>query len=267
MKPETITTVLGREELALLLHIFHAPTLLGLDENPLEGMTEEQAAAAMVTAERALRARGLIRILEKENRIEVEPITMALVGSCLQPLYSVRISVQFQGEDLRTRYYHIARHLTVEHASPETGLHEFTGVAEVKDMVPRMLAFLRLGDQVAPACAEGRVRESVLSQARDLAGSGNAGAARAALVQDGLAEGTSQALVETLADPLSNSSAIRVEYGEPRSQQVRGFSLLEGRNGLWLLVPEEMGDENPEVMLQPVTASAAHSRLEALLES
>lgn len=267
MDQGVLTLTLGREELFLLLHIFHVTALPGLEEDPLLGMSEEQAAAAFVSAERSLRARGLIRILEEEQRIEVDPVVMALVGSCLRPEFSLLVSSQTQAGEPGTRYYHIAAHLTVEHASPETGVHHFTGVGEPEEMLPRVMAFLDLSHQVALQCPASRVRESVLIQVRDRVQGGEAEVAQGLLHKDGVADITAEGLIETLAQPVSNASVARVDYSKAEDEQVQGFSILAGSNALWILTPEEGEEDELWVNVESTSVDIVKDSIKTLLEA
>jgi len=265
MDQEMLTLTLGREELIFLLRLFHVPTLPELGEDPLAGMSEEQAAAALASAERSLRARGLLRVVEKEKRVEVDPVAMALVGSCLRPRFSLLVSFQIQGGELARRYYHVASHLTVEHTSPEIGIDRFIGVAEPSDMFPRIADTLHITDQAALSCPPSRVRESILTQVRDRVRAREVEIAQALLRQEGVPDATAYALIETLAQPISNSSIVRIEGFGSQDKQVQGFSLLEGNNGLWALIPDNQEEGDLWVRIEPISAEIVKDRLAKLL--
>lgn len=267
MNEEMIRVTLGREELALLLRIFRATTLPGLEGNPMAGMTDEQAAAALVAAERSLRARGFIRVLEEEGRIEIDPVVMALVGSCLRPRFSLLVSKVRPESQPKARYYHVAPNLTVEHSSPEVGVHEFAGVADPAEMLPRIEGSLGLAGRAALACPSAHLRESALEQVRDKARAGEPEAGLSLLESEDVAADTAGALIESLCRPVSSTSFVRVDYGKPESEQVGGFSLLEGPNGLWALTPEARGDNGLWVDVEPIDTLTLAGRIRELLAS
>lgn len=266
MDTEMLTVKLGREELLLLLRIFHAPTLPGLEADPLSGMSAEQVAIALVSAERSLRARGILRFDESQKRIEVEPVTMALVGSCLQPQFSLLVTSRARGEDQKTCFYHVAPHLVIEHSSPDTGVYQFTGVATAKEMLPRIMGTLHLSQLAAWQCPSTRVQESVLLQVRDYAQAGEVEKSRTLLRAAGVADVTAEALIKTLRAPLLNASFVRVEYSQPEAKQVQGFSILEGTDTLWALTPVQAQEGNLAIQIESVSAQTAQDHVRDLLE-
>jgi hypothetical protein len=263
MNPEMLQVTLGREDLFVLLQIFHAPALPGLEGNPWEGMPAGLAAAALVSAERSLRARGILLVKEDEKRIEVEPVTMALVGSCLKPRYSLLVTSQARGQSLTTRFYHIAPHLTVEHSSPEVGLYQFTGVAEQREMVPRILTSLQLSAPVLLHCPPAQITEATLIQARSQAQAGDTEYVHSLLRNSGVADTTADALATTLANPLMNGSIVKLEYSKPPQDQAHGFSILEGTNGLWAMTPTKNGEL--KIKIESVSTQQVEERLTDLL--
>lgn len=264
MDSDMLQVTLGREELSVLLRLFHAPALPGMEENPWQGMPAGLAAAAMVSAERSLRARGILNVQESGKRIEVEPVTMALVGSCLKPRYSLRVASQMAGKILTTCFYHVALHLTVEHASPEIGLYQFTGVAEPREMIPRIMALLQLTPSVAQS-PTAEIAESKLLQARRQAQAGDTDSVRSLLRSNGVADITADALALTFANPLVNSSIVRVIYAGSPEQQTQGFSVLQASNALWAMTPIQNGELR--INIQAVTVGQVEERLATLFSN
>jgi hypothetical protein len=269
MNEETITLTLGNEEVALLLHIMRAKTLPGLGEDPLGGIDEQQAAAALVSAERSLRARGVITVNEAAKRVEISAIALALVGTCLKSQRSFLATTVSPDGTNHVCYYHVTDRLTVEHSFPEVGLQQFTGAAEAREMLARVSGHLRLDGQMAATGGGGKVTQAAFDQAKGLAQQGNTGDALKTLEDGGLSPQAAGELVKTLEDPVRSGSFLRVDYTQPGDRagkiNARGFACLEGKNGLWLLLPDE-NDKNPLVAIEPQSANDVESRIEALLE-
>jgi len=254
---------ISHEELALLLQILRAPGLMGFEEKPLAELTQEQTAMAMVSAERSLRARGLIRLVEEEKRIEIDTVVMAFLGTCLTPDYSIMITSTKKEGMQGAYYYHVSTHLAVENYSPESGLYRFSGAERLQDLFPNIERVAHLENQPAPAKAGGRIKEKILTQARDASRAGKKTEAADILKGGGLSAVSSKALVATLEAPINNGSVIRLDFEKEQAQST-GFSFLEGRAGIWILTPEE--DSDPLwIRIEPCSAEEIRNRLRTLI--
>jgi len=260
--------VLSQEELLVLIRLLGTPALPGLSVEALAELPPEQQAEVLTKAERSLKAKQFIRALGEEE-VEIDPVVVALVGSCTVPNTSF-LATYHTAERVEARYYHIHRpsETIVEHSFPELGFHRFSSVANQDELVEHIAGLLGLRDQAAPPVSPFRIAEETLTQARDIAQQSDVQAVIEHLRAAHLPDMTAQQLAITLCDPVSNGSIVRVDYINPHDREqteVSGFATLEGPNGLWILRPGY--DERPQpVEVSPASAVAVRSQLEQVVK-
>lgn len=268
MDQEMLSLILGNEEVVVLLHLFHVKTLLGLGSNPLPGMSKSQSAAALVAAEHSLRAKNILRVVEKEKKIEIDRVAIALVGSCVTSQTVFLISRQLPDGTRRVNYYYVTPQLVIEHAFPETGLQQFTAAAKVVEMFPRIDTFLNLEIQTAPSCPSAQMTQDALSQAKEQARNQNQPTVERFLHDQGIPESTGHELAETLTHWVASGSIIRINLRtEDRkiTSEEGGLAILEGTNGLWAITPEGV-ETRLRLKVEPISAIVLRARLTALLD-
>jgi len=246
---DTPSLTLSHEELMFLLRVLRAPGLMGLDDVELN---QERLAASMVCAERSLRAKNLLRVLEDEKRIEIAPVVLALLGNCLIPAYSILVTSTNKHARQGGVYFHVTAQLTVENYSPESGLYQFCGYKDIEDVVPKIEHILGLTDQLAPSTRKGRIEEKLLHQARDAIRNGKAADAMDILESGCRDADLSRELVDTLENPINSGSVIRFDFDTDR-MKTSGFSFLEGPDGFWVFTPEK-GSTPLTVRIEPLSA-------------
>lgn len=264
----TISKQYGRDELIFLLRLMRAFTLPGLGDDPLAGFTQEEATAALMAAEQSLKARGIIDVSDKEERVKLDQITYILVGSCIRPLASIYVSSIGAGGTGAIKYYHISPHLTVEHSFPEVGVDGFFAAPNPIPMLSRILDLMAL-DGSKPAAAPFEIEQSILDQAKAAAQAGNRKSALDCLKKSSADSRSATGFVGTLMEPLHNSSVIKVRHAHAGSADggpIEGFATLQGVSGLWALVPKTE-DERRVVLVAPIGAEEAKRRVSALVPS
>jgi hypothetical protein len=269
MEANIIHLRLGREELALMLRILRTPTLPGLGTDPLEGLTEEQADLALTAAERSLRARGILQVAEGEKRVQVDPVTFALIGTCILPKTSLMMSCQTMDGKTTIRYYHIGEHLTVEHSFPEIGVSSFWGTAQWRPMLPRMLDLLQLDRKESLLCPPVSLLNDQLDLAKDLAIKQNLLALQELLRKSGAASDSAELLAQTLVRARRSCAMVKIDYSNrgtaTPASSVAGFATIEGSGSLWLLTPETTNTGQPATRLELASGDQVKERLKELV--
>ena len=135
----------SHEELALLLKIFNVKMIPGTGETPLAGLTEDEQALILSSAERSLQARGLMKI-KGEQDIILDPLVIGLIGPCLRPEQSILFWRVSRENGFQSRFFHKTFSLLVEHFLPEKGLHTFAALPNNEALQERIKAFLATED-------------------------------------------------------------------------------------------------------------------------
>lgn len=259
-KEELFGVRLGHEELLVLLGVLRASTLPGLGEDPLEGLSDERREGALGAAERSLRARGLIAVDEAESRIEVEPLTLALLGTCVYPQYTVSVAMLDKAGGIDAAYYHGRDDFLVEHSFPEPGIYEFLTAAERADMGERFMRKLALANGPAPEGVSFQVPLAGMEEARELAKAGRREEIAKLLAQKGLGGEEAERAIAIFESATRSFFLVRADYGEsPDETKGSGLALLEQEGGYWLLSGD---DEHVErFTVTPVSGEEASKRL------
>ena len=237
---------LGHEELAYMLILMRAKTLPGLEEDLLKGLDDRQKEAVLGASERSLVARGIIRIEEGENKVEIDPLTLSLLGTCVYPQRTSSLTVIDKGGNVDGRYYHARDSFLVEHSFPGTGVHEFTVSNSEKAMEERILRFIALGDDPPPEGEAITISVPDAAEVLDQMRRGGRNALREILVNIGLSEEKADTLYELFDTSDKCIMVNRVDFGPSREElQVRGAAFLKSPGGLWAFY----GDgEDPRLM-------------------
>jgi hypothetical protein len=230
---------LGHEELAVLLGIMRAKTLPGLEEDLLEGLSREQQEAALSAAERSLRARGMIQVFLDEARIEVEPLTLALLGTCVYPQYTSSVMVLDKKGDIKQGYYHGRDNLLVEHSFPGPGIYDFVTAAERKIVEARFFDTLQLSEGSAPEGEPFELPVYGMEEARELVKMGKREELAALLSERGMNGGAAERAIGIFEEAAKSLLLTRVEYGEsPDDIKSHGLAILEVEGSYWAMMSD-----------------------------
>jgi hypothetical protein len=267
MPSQSLSFVLSHEEILLILHLLEAPALPGLDVEALAGMPREERAQRLSTAERSLKARGFVSVLN-DGTVELDPVVVSLVCACTVPNCSFLATTQ-TSQSSQVRYYHRHResNTLVEQAFPELGFHEFSSLPTSNSVAERMEAFLGLHHQPSPLGSPFEIPEDTLTRARDIARRSSLEATAEYLRTCGLSEETAHQFALATVNPVRNGSVVRVDYVDQQDRnetKVSGFATLEGPDGIWMLAPVPK-DESGKVRAAPASAETTRARLRHLV--
>ncbi len=247
---------LGQEELIVLLGILRASTIPGLGENPLGDMSEEMVKVALGAGERSLRARGLIAVDMGESKIKVDPLTLALIGTCVYPQYTISLTVLEKNGALDAAYYHGRDGFLVEHSFPEAGINGFRTAENSRQMEERLINRLKLNESPEPPGKPLRIPLSGMEEARELAAKGERGALERTIKKKGMKQDDARKVTSIFEDSNRSIFLLRVDYGSGQEEtRGTGLALLEQDTGYWLMTGSE---DNTEIfIMEPVSGEHA----------
>lgn len=255
---EVLTFALSQEELLVVLAYLQATSLLGFDIEVFQGLGDTEREMVFSVAERALMARGFLRP-GADGRLQLEPAIFATVGACAMPDETIVVTRNPAGALQEKYFFHCSRRMVVLHTVPVSAIHQFIAFEEKSAILRAILSILALSDRPPLSCSATVLEQESLLSARDAAEKG-AHSARAFLLQAGLEENTAEELAQSLASLSASTTLVRVAQDE-----AAGFTLLQAKNGDWLLSPEDPESEKPKVSVVPVSSEEIRERVRSLL--
>lgn len=259
----SLSIALSQEELFVVLAYLQADQLLGLELEIFKELSEREFRLIMGVAERALVARGFLKP-GPENRLQLEPAVFATVGACAFPETSLVITRNRPNAPEENYFFHTSRKMIVMHTMPVTAIHQFIAVEDKTAIARAVLSILSMGSLSKPKCMPGQVKLTALVNARDAAQEKGAKEAFRILSRASLEEKTAQELAATFAQPVANTTMAYIEHrleGQPSD----GFTILEGKNALWLLAPIE-SPKDELISILPVSYEDVVQRVKTLLK-
>lgn len=266
-KKTSISFVLSQEELKLMLAYFKIASLMGFDSDVFEELSERELSIVMGVAERALFARGFLEI-DADNNIKISEVPYAVVGACVSPETSLIIRKNIPDSLSELYFFHAARKMAVYHAVPVTAMHQFIALEDKQAMSKSAFSLLELGTLPALDCPAGELTDEVISNARDAMDKNDHEAAMAILKKTALDPQTIQEFFVSLQKPLYNHTIVHFDHDPDGEDVEKGFSLLAGENGLWMLQPiEEVSPGVNKVKLAPVSVDDVAAKIKEYILS
>lgn len=251
MQEDIISLRVSREELAALLNLLDVPSLPGMGETFLEGLSDNERALVLAAGRHALRAHGWME--EQINtddgalRLVVDPTLLALVGECNRATVVTVVNRYGPTPPPTVWYIHHGDHLRVIHRIVASGVHEFVGTVdnnEIQNIVLSVFPFLQ-GNGTIPGADNHfsfRLAQLTLDEAITAVREDQVARAEAALQRAGLDFLTSGAFTKALQGVIANSMLARLNLtvvGNGAADQ--SFSLIETMDTVWMLRPDMDG--------------------------
>ena len=234
---------LDEDELWFLLSQYGSGIIVGV-QDPYHGRQVEEIRAANETAFQSLVQRGILQ-LASENEVFLAEWILSLLGVCHHPVHSLIVQYQVAGGPLRRTFIHYGENLIVKLCETKPYHYHLR-------VVPDQEALLDLFDEAICSDTnplsggrEFRLTASALYKARELCIKGDLQRAEKMMTSAGLAEEQAHRLTRSLYKPVRNTSVIVIaNRNTTETQHIRGFSILEGADDLWIMDPyEENGEE------------------------
>lgn len=247
-------------ELAYLTALCGAGPLAGVPD-PFFGWLAHEVAEALAGARDSLARRGLI-LIHEDGRIEAAAQIGPIMMTATRPDVSFRLTRTVAGAGTSFHHFHATSELAVELAMGAGGGQvDLLALTDPEAISRRVVHLFGLHDQAVPTVSGGgAVPEAILRRALELAEDGGMPDAAILLGQSGLAADTAAELAATLAGLACNGALVAL------TRPAQGIGLLAGEGGLWLLHPEQRG-EQPWVKVEPAGAEGARTALHALVHS
>lgn len=234
--------LLSHEELAYVAGLLGATPAVGIDDNPLAGLSEVEVRLALAVAGRGLRARRLVQE-DDAGRAHVQSDLLAGVGAYCYPQRVVTLYHWLPGAALPSACYGYVRQETVVlHQRPAPALHDLQLLATSAALVD---ALLGLGAVTGVGAASGdsfQLPAALLDELRRPAAGGIAGVAGV-----GLADAAQQAAASRFAATLAAQpqvtafTTLRSAPGSASGASSAGgverheFTFLRRNGAAWLL--------------------------------
>ena len=262
--PEPVLTI-SQEELYFLLVLLKSRGIPGMEGIFEPDASEIERTHLLDAARRALVARNLLT-LHLDGRVTMDDFSLAVIGTCVRPLYSV--IMENTGLDRSSGvFWHAIQGLLVEHTIPQQGIHRFRALPADTDLVRRLAgaAEVKLRDE-AGQMEEGVVMQEALDRARKTArDAGNETAGIEALMQGGMPLPAAKKLAAILARTEASTTVAFVRHSYTGSgEELLGGSAFAGSQGAVLTVPTYTG--SGEVRVRPLTRLGWQDWLGLMLE-
>ena len=257
-KKESLSFAVSFEELLVLLYHFKRKELAGLDQSPLNDMSEKEKNLLMAVAERALIARGFLT-RGVDNKIKMIDPVLALVGTCLESEISLVVKNTPTNSMEQLFFFHTARKMRVMHTTPMTGVHQLIAVEDDKAFLKALVSAISLGDVQRLNCKDSTLDLAVLTAVRDEALEKGAEVAAKTLLENNLLEDTAKEFAQSLSIPVSNTT---ISFIRSLDDVVEGFTLFKGQNSLWLITPN---NDDDLVSIKNVSSNDVIHKLKSLV--
>jgi len=260
---QPLTITLSREELLAVLAVLRATTIPGLEREPSGELTPEQEAFALVVARRALLARELAQ-LRADGEFLLHRAVLTAVGVCAYAQDSILVYHWPAGAQAPAQLFGHARGTdAVVHTCPQPVLHRFTLLASRDELVEQVLTFCEFRETQPAANLDFIVPRQAFADARSLATRGDAPAAQALLMQDGVSEPAAAALVTTLTAAPRVSVLQVLTQANDQTVRTREFTLIQDQKTAWWMAPMFAGEAKAPVRVKTITGNEMRVALAA----
>jgi len=256
------TVELNTPELLFILGTFGPCLVMGVDD-PYLGMMVEEVALAQRSALDSLMMRGFIRSIS-EDKIDLQDQIFTAANVIHHPNHSLIIhSKEISNSDFHC-YIHFGNEWIVYH-TPSQDQHQLILVQNVDKLSNDLNPAFRSGSKAESSGPSFGLGEEFLFEIRRLCAEGELNEAKDRLDAERVPSEAVSPLVNTLSEPIATSSFVLVvNRNNVESQYVRGFSVIEGVDEMWIMEPyEENG--NSMVNLQPANALRVRERFFELI--
>lgn len=259
------TLTLSQEELYFLLVLLKSRRIPGMEGIFEVDASERERTNLLDAARRALVARGLVT-LQVDGRATMDEFALAVVGTCVRPLFSVMMENTALDRSSGV-FWHGIQGLIVEHTLPQQGIHRFRALPAETELVRRIVGAAEVNPaDVGISVEETVVMEDAFGRARKASRDEvDEKAAREALVQGGAPERTAEKLAEILAQAETSTTVAFSRHIYPGGgEELFGGTALSGPAGALLTVPTGTG--SGEVRVRPLSRQDWRDWLGLMLE-
>lgn len=259
------TLTLSQEELYFLLVLLKSRRIPGMEGIFEVDASERERTNLLDAARRALVARGLVT-LQVDGRATMDEFTLAVIGTCVRPLYSVMMENTALDRSSGV-FWHGIHGLIVEHTLPQQGIHRFRALPAETDLVRRIVGAAEVHPaESSPKLAEVMVMEEAFVRARKASHDEvDEKAAQDALERGGAPAGEAEKLAALLAQAETSTTVAFARRSYPEGgEELFGGTALSGPGGAIITVPTGTG--SGEVRVRPLSRQEWRDWLAMMLE-
>lgn len=228
-------------ELLLVLGTFGPCLVMGI-EDPYLGMVAEEVAISQRSALDSLLMRGHI-LNVSEGKIDLQDQVYAAAKVIHHPNQSLII----HAKEIPNSYFHCYIHFENEWIvfhMPLEDQHQLILVQDIERVSNHLNQAFRSGSKAKSNGSSFSLREEKLFEFRRLCAEGKLNEAKERLDAESVPSEVVPSLINILSEPVATASFVLVvNRNNVESQYVRGFSVIEGTDGMWVMEPyEEQGN-------------------------
>jgi hypothetical protein len=232
-------------------------------EDPYLGMMADEVAITQRSALESLLSRGFIRGVS-EDKIDFHDQIVTAANVIHHPKHSLIINSKERSNDDFECYIHFGNEWIVQHL-PSQDQHQLTLVQNADRLSKDLHPAIRSGSEAESRGPSFDLGEDSLFEIRRLCAEKKLNEAKDRLDAECVPSDIVSPLINTLRKPIATSSFVLiVNRNNVESQYVRGFSVIEGIDEMWIMEPyEENG--NSMVTFQPASAIRVRERFYELI--
>jgi hypothetical protein len=224
-------------ELLLVLGTFGPCIVMGV-EDPYLGMLSDEVKTVQHSALDSLLTRGIVRAVS-EDKIDLQDRVFTIASVIHQTKHSLIVHSKMMTNSDFHCYFHFAGEWIVQH-TPSQDQHQLTLARKMESLSDDLGAALHASSKAESSGPPFNLAEEVIFEARQLCARGDLHDARVRLDAADLSSEVIEPLIHTLIKPVATSSFVLVaNRNNVESQYVRGFSVLEGGDEMWIMEPFE----------------------------
>lgn len=229
---ETLSVILSREELSFLLFLLKATFIPGLDPDPVGEPSPEQQKRNLALAERALRARDLVKVDENGDVVVREKLLL-MAGVCAYPELTIALH-QFPSRGQPKRiFWHIQSGVIMMHTRPEPPLHGLEFLSGRDNLHDRILASCLVTEKPLVPMAPIRTTNALIKDVRESAPMDMKKAVQVLVSQDVSLE-SAQEISQVLAGEYT-VSALHLAARQENESFRESMTILTGSSSTWLM--------------------------------
>lgn len=257
---EPINVIVSRHELMVVLEALQATIVPGLGEDPLGDLSTEQQGLALIVAQRALEARGLINV-DQEGTLTIHQMLLDAIGTCVFAPKALMLFHWPTGAEAPIQYYgHVGEESFVAHTRPNNVLHAFSLLPSAQNIIDQVLSVCGIRNVPQTEDLSLSLSRSDFVTIRGLAETGELDEAKSLLLTNGVSDETSATFIHALSDNPQISILQILHQVEDSSVEKRDLTLLQNGEMAWLITATT-DDEDGMLQIKPTSRDGVETLL------
>ena len=239
-----LSLVLSRDELLVVLNVLNAPSIPGLDQDPLGEMSPEQRRLASLVGARCLHARGLAQV-GADGQLLLHRGLLTAVGASAYSQNAVFALHWPSASATPVRLFgHLRGSDVVAHTPHTEVLHTFALLPAKEQLIEQLLAFCQCEERNAAAPLGFTISRQDFAKVRETASNGDAAGAATLLAATQAPEATPRAFAGIWVNGPRVSILQALKQQEDGVHR-RDITLVQDSQYAWLAVPASGDTESP----------------------